>query len=759
MHRLAQSTAPPSLSKSSRTSDAENVAVPTSMRWWQGIGPRTFSVCVLAVLVTSAAMGLASTQLAKRALVRERESAFEATLAARSASLEQYLATMRGHVETLADEPSTHAALKSLGHGFSTATSDAAALQLAPEEAHHRVAQHHDRELAGRFRSAGLPWTGGNALVPSDANARTLQDLYIVRNPHAVGSKQLLDRADVDTEYDRAHSLHHPRLRAILESFGSYDIFLYDRTGTAIYTVFKETDFASSAHTDAYAKSSLSRLVRSVLAASPTSGAVVCDFEPYLPSYGAPAGFLAAPIIEDGAILGVLAVQIPIDRIDAMCTIAAGLGKTGEVSIVGADGKNRSNLRLSKSSTVGLDSPHRSQVTSAIRGESGFTETETSGEGLITAYRPFDFLGQRWAMIGTIAQVEVLAPVRTLAWSTVAVAAAAVILVGAAFIPVARSIGRRARSVVEGMRALGGGELRTRLPVEGVDEFATIAQSFNELSTQLGDSIQGVRRGADRLSSDVDALANSSDQLANVASGQAASIEEMSAAITELREQTARASEESQSAQQTSADSAKDASVAKSAVLGLEESMGQIDVAAREIGQIIRIIDDIAFQTNLLALNAAVEAARAGEAGRGFAVVAQEVRALATRSSEAARQTTELVGTATNRVARGVAYSHEVGQALEQILASSARVARAVETIAQAQSEQLTGITQLDQGVAEISRTTQEAAGQSEQVASTARQSAEEVLALRGNVARFQVHDAHGDNGSNRLGKDLARAG
>ena len=140
-------------------------------------------------------------------------------------------------------------------------------------------------------------------------------------------------------------------------------------------------------------------------------------------------------------------------------------------------------------------------------------------------------------------------------------------------------------------------------------------------------------------------------------------------------------------------------------------------------------------------------------------MVAQEVRALATRSSEAARQTTELVGTATNRVARGVAYSHEVGQALEQILASSARVARAVETIAQAQSEQLTGITQLDQGVAEISRTTQEAAGQSEQVASTARQSAEEVLALRGNVARFQVHDAHGDNGSNRLGKDLARAG
>ena len=134
-----------------------------------------------------------------------------------------------------------------------------------------------------------------------------------------------------------------------------------------------------------------------------------------------------------------------------------------------------------------------------------------------------------------------------------------------------------------------------------------------------------------------------------------------------------------------------------------------------------------------------MEAARAGEAGRGFAVVAQEVRALATRSSEAARKTTELVASAGARVQRGVVLSKEVRESLTQIIAGSAEIACAVEPIAQAQTKQLSGITQLDQGIAEISRSTQEAAGQSQQVAADARQSAEEVESLKRGMERFVV--------------------
>ncbi|MFZ9879876.1 MAG: methyl-accepting chemotaxis protein, partial [Phycisphaerales bacterium] len=255
----------------------------------------------------------------------------------------------------------------------------------------------------------------------------------------------------------------------------------------------------------------------------------------------------------------------------------------------------------------------------------------------------------------------------------------------------------------------------------------------------LRTSIDSVRHGADRLGNEAGTLAHASESLASVASGQAASIEQMSAAVTELREQTQRTAEQSRRARDTTQSSDREANEARSAVQALERSMGDIDRAAAEIGQIVRVIDEIAFQTNLLALNAAVEAARAGEAGRGFAVGAQEVRALATRSGEAARKTTELVDSAVERVGRGVGYSQTVRTTLDRILDSSSEVATAVQWIANAQDEQLSGITQLDQGIAEISRTTQEAAGQSEQVATTAKESASEVEALRGSVSRFRI--------------------
>ena len=467
--------------------------------------------------------------------------------------------------------------------------------------------------------------------------------------------------------------------------------------------------------------------------------ALACDFAPYTASYGAQAGFIAAPIVENGKPIGVVAVQVPIDRLDAMCGLAAGLGETGEVFLVGPGGSNRTNLRLVKSPTVGTLSPSAAFAAMAMKGESGFAHTVINDRESIAAYQPFDFLGQKWAILGTIDTAEVLAPVRALTWWIIGVSSAAVLALSALALPLARSIGRRARQTVIALAQFARGDLTARIKDDGTDEFGAIGVAVNQLGEQLSISISGVRQSATELAGETSTLASTSESLSGVASGQAASIEEMSAAVTQLREQTARTSEESLGARKRTEQGTQDAASAQKAVDGLEHSMGEIDRAAREIGQIVRVIDEIAFQTNLLALNAAVEAARAGDAGRGFAVVAQEVRALATRSGEAARKTTELVGSASERVGRGVEFSKTVRSSLEQIIAGSAEVARAVESIAQAQTEQLSGITLLDQGIAEISRTTQEAAGQSEQVAATARQSADEVATLKQTVERFSI--------------------
>ncbi len=720
------------------TSRSSSAVAPLS-HWWHGLGPRTLIGSVVAVVAASVAIGYASTELGHTALVNSRRAALQSNIADRGASLEKYLVNMSGQVASLAAEPSTHAALAAFRTAFSTAAADARALSPTADGARERLIAHHDRELAQRFRDGGLAWTGGAAIIPTDPNGLALQDRYIVSNSNPVGSKHELDFAEGGTPYDIAHAEHHPRLRAQLVRFGYYDIFLYDMQGNTVYTCFKETDFTSSVVAGCYADSSLSQMIRATLAAPPSDDATACDFLPYTASYGAPAGFIAAPIVENGVVVGAVAVQLPIDRIDAMCTIADGLGESGEVVVVGPEGKNRSNLRTTKGTTVGQPSAFAAQATAASTGESGFADVDVEGAQYMVAYKPFDFLGHTWGIVGAIATEEMLAPVRELRLWIGGIALACVVAITLIALPLSRSMSRRANQAVEGLAQLGAGNLTTRLTSTGTDEFAAISASFNMLAANMTTSLQGVRDGAERLNGEVKTLVHSSETLANVASDQAASIEEMSAGITQLRSQTARTAEESGTARKTTEQGARDANVAKAAVGGLEKSMEDIDHAAREIGQIIRVIDEIAFQTNLLALNAAVEAARAGEAGRGFAVVAAEVRALATRSGEAARKTTDLVSSATDRVARGVTLSHEVRTALEQILASSASVATAVESIAQAQSEQLAGITQLDSGVAEISRSTQEAAGQSQQVAAAARQSSEEVITLRANVGKFQL--------------------
>jgi methyl-accepting chemotaxis protein len=174
--------------------------------------------------------------------------------------------------------------------------------------------------------------------------------------------------------------------------------------------------------------------------------------------------------------------------------------------------------------------------------------------------------------------------------------------------------------------------------------------------------------------------------------------------------------------------------------------MDRIEQASGEIGNIINVIDEIAFQTNLLALNAGVEAARAGEAGKGFAVVAQEVRELAQRSATAAKGIKELITKSSSEVQSGVKLVSSTGEALNEIQDRINRIASQMESIAQAASEQSTGLQEVSIAVNQMDQVTQQNAAMVEEAAASSTKLADETNVLNGLIARFKLTAANGSS-------------
>ena len=232
--------------------------------------------------------------------------------------------------------------------------------------------------------------------------------------------------------------------------------------------------------------------------------------------------------------------------------------------------------------------------------------------------------------------------------------------------------------------------------------------------------ISALRDGASQVKSAADQVAAASQELAAGASDQAASIEQSSAALEELASQTLANAKDASSTGELARETQKAATHGEQTITRLDETMTGINDASSKISEIIRVIEGIAFQTNLLALNAAVEAARAGEQGKGFAVVAEEVRNLAQRAAEAARETTVLIGSAVARSDQGTEVAAEVNQALKSITQNISKMTTQIGGIESASTEQANGVEQINLAIGRVDRVTQQNASTSEEAASAA---------------------------------------
>ncbi|MGR2740126.1 methyl-accepting chemotaxis protein [Billgrantia sp. Q4P2] len=281
--------------------------------------------------------------------------------------------------------------------------------------------------------------------------------------------------------------------------------------------------------------------------------------------------------------------------------------------------------------------------------------------------------------------------------------------------------------------AEGHGDLTRRLTVTSRDEIGDLARQFNGFLARIQVTLREVKEGANGVYAASLSIARSSDELASRTEQAAASLQQTSSAMEQITSTVQHNAEHTQQADQLVRGSGEVARQGKESMQQVEETMEQISASSTQIGEIVSLIDGIAFQTNILALNASVEAARAGEHGRGFAVVAQEVRSLAQRSADAAREIKGLIDESMTRTRQGSDIVHRAGVTMQEIFASIAKVNEVIAEISAGSREQSIGIHEVNTAVSQMDAMTQQNAamvGHNTDTAEAMRSQAEKLTRL-----------------------------
>jgi methyl-accepting chemotaxis protein len=290
-----------------------------------------------------------------------------------------------------------------------------------------------------------------------------------------------------------------------------------------------------------------------------------------------------------------------------------------------------------------------------------------------------------------------------------------------------------------GLGNLAKGDLVFRLRTSFAAEYEQLRTHFNEAMDRLQDTMTSIGASTEAVRSTADEVAQAADDLSRRTEQQAASLEQTAAALDQITATVHKTSEGADEARKLVANSKADVEISGAVLRETVTAMHGIEQSSREIGKIIGVIDEIAFQTNLLALNAGIEAARAGDAGRGFAVVATEVRALAQRSTAAAKEIKDLVSASGRQVESGVRLVGDTGKALGRIVSQVDRLNTLVSEIAAAAREQAGGLAEVNTAVSRMDQMTQQNAAMVEETTAGSHSLAHEAGELAQRVGIFKI--------------------
>ncbi|MGB0733301.1 MAG: methyl-accepting chemotaxis protein [Pontibacterium sp.] len=611
---------------------------------------------LLAGLLPAFFIAVPSIYLAGSAIDKATLGKLEALREAKAHAVTRYVSTIRNQVTTMAHNPFVTEGAKSINQAF--ADHEASLAQFDLTAAKRKLQQsYYSSQFIPKF-SGAAEQTKSRAVVDGlSPVAASLQLTYIANNKYPVGEKGRLLAGPANTAYDQAHAKVHPYLTEYLNRFGFYDIFMIDLKGRVVYSVFKEVDYATSLRDGPFAGSGLAKAFEAGLRHSKQEPATLIDFEPYLPSYNAPAGFLSSPITQGAEVVGVLVAQFPLDAFNSIMKERAGLGKTGEAYLVGRDGRMRSDSPLNDDYSVqGSFTQKLDVLTAAVQGglsgEQGSGKFENYlGQAVYSAYAPITIAGLSWAIVADYGVDEARALIDELYWSIALIMAVGFVAVGLGALAVARRIYRPLGGEPEEMEriatAISKGDLTLTFTDTGRE--SGVYKAMSDMNAGLLRVVGRIRHASDQQAEAASTLTRLMGQRADMIKNQNASIEQVAVAMNQMSEtvgdvgrSTAMAAEASgkardqvQSSVREVLTSAEDVGYMSQAILTTNGKIETLQRSATEISSILSVIERIAEQTNLLALNAAIEAARAGEHGRGFAVVADEVRGLSQNTQKA----------------------------------------------------------------------------------------------------------------------------
>ncbi len=601
-------------------------------------------------------------------------------------------------------------------------------------------------------------------------------------------SKMLLEEAIVPNLEGRSDDF----FTHYIEQYGYYDLFLIHPQGKIFYSVAKEKDYGTNILSGRYADSSLGEAVQKAIDSESLGFG---DFKPYAPSNGAPAAFIAQPIHHKGKLELVVALQMPLDRMNSIMQERTGMGETGESYLVGPEKLMRSDSYL--------DPQNHSVEASFARPATGRVDTEATrkaltgtsgaqiiidynGNPVLSAFAPVQVYDTQWALMSEIDEAEVRAPINVL---TVFILISALIMILISVILAvlfSKTISKPILLLVSGAQNLAIGDIdlsdvnqdafekinrrQDELGVIGASfsnlieyqrekvnlaqeiagknlqveasvssEKDTLGKSFQEMVNALNELLSQVNNAVEQVNSGADQVSQASQNLSQGATEQASSLEEITSSTNEINSQSKQNAENATEAHSIAKQATQDAESGNHQMKQMAEIMERINASSDEINKVVRVIDDIAFQINLLALNANVEAARAGKYGKGFAVVADEVRNLAVKSADSVKETTQMVDDTVTNIKKGTEAADATARQLESIVEGSGKVADFLEEIAQSSREQAQAIEQITDGLDQIDEATQSSTASAEESASASEELAGQAQQLRSMVAQFKL--------------------